>query len=85
MALTKLTFGFLKGCSFQNLSLNFTFPGHEEIELIENGGETAVNLSNLDKYVSTLAEFYLVETNKAQVLSFREGFEKVIDKIIYSV
>jgi len=31
--------------------LNFTFPGYYDIELIENGADTAVTIKNLDLYV----------------------------------
>lgn len=67
----------LKGCSIDDLGLNFTFPGYEEIELIENGEDTPVTLSNLEKYVSALTHYYLIETNKSQILAFRDGFDKV--------
>ena len=49
--LTKIKIFGKQGCSIEDLALNFTFPGHEEIELIEKGEETPVNLANLDQYV----------------------------------
>jgi len=71
----ELTF---KGSSIEDLALNFTFPGYNEIELIENGEDMPVTLSNLDQYVSILARYILLETLKSQTSAFREGFDKVI-------
>ena len=67
----------IQGCSIEDLALNFTFPGYEDIDLIENGEDMPVTLSNLDQYVSILTQYYLIETNKSQVLAFRDGFDKV--------
>jgi len=42
--------------------LNFTYPGYSEIELIENGADMPVTLSNLDQYVLMLTKTILSET-----------------------
>jgi E3 ubiquitin-protein ligase TRIP12 len=57
--------------------LNFVFPGYNDISLIENGEDMPVTLSNLDQYISILAGFFLNETLRAQLVAFREGFDKV--------
>jgi hypothetical protein len=36
-----------------------------------------VTLSNLDQYINILASYYLNETLRSQLTSFREGFERV--------
>jgi len=67
-----------KGCSIDDLTLNFTLPGFEEIELIDNGEDMPVTLSNLDQYISILTKYILTETLIPQISAFREGFDKVI-------
>jgi len=52
-------------------------PGYDHIELVEHGAEIEVRLENLEQYVTALVRFYLVETNMAQIVAFREGFSKV--------
>jgi len=66
-----------KNCSIEDLALNFTFPGYDEVDIIENGEDMPVTLSNLDQYISILSNYFLTETLKSQVLAFREGFDKV--------
>ncbi len=41
-----------------------------------------VTLSNLDQYVSIMTQYYLVETNKSQILAFRDGFDKVCSLLL---
>jgi E3 ubiquitin-protein ligase TRIP12 len=67
-----------KGTTIENLALNFTFPGYDEIDLIENGEDMPVTLSNLDQYVQLLSRYYLYESTKSQINAFRDGFNKVI-------
>ena len=38
--------------------LNFTFPGHPDIELIEKGTDMPVTTSNLDQYLQLLTQFF---------------------------
>ena len=68
-----------KGATIENLALNFTFPGYDEIDLIENGEDMPVTLSNLDQYITLLARYYLFETTKSQIAAFRDGFNKVLN------
>ena len=66
------------GATISDLALNFTFPGYSEIDLIENGEDMPVTLSNLDQYVSLIFRYYIYESTKSQIASFRDGFNKVI-------
>ena len=42
--------------------LNFRFPGHPDIDLIENGIDMPVTISNLDKYCESLFKCIMNET-----------------------
>lgn len=44
-ALESITF---EGAKIEDLMLNFTFPGHDDIELIDDGADMPVTLSNLE-------------------------------------
>ena len=67
-----------KGVTIDDLSLNFTFPGYNEIDLIENGEDMPVTLSNLDQYVSLVFRYYIYESTKSQIIAFKDGFNKVL-------
>eukprot|EP01016_Furgasonia_blochmanni_P003855 TRINITY_DN1150_c0_g2_i4.p1 TRINITY_DN1150_c0_g2~~TRINITY_DN1150_c0_g2_i4.p1 ORF type:complete len:382 (-),score=52.78 TRINITY_DN1150_c0_g2_i4:60-1157(-) len=68
----------LHGATIEDLTLNFTLPGFEKIELIENGEDMPVTLSNLDQYVSLVTQYFFTHTLKAQTIALREGFSRVL-------
>jgi len=59
--------------------LDFTFPGQNEILLSEGGNNKAVDIKNLELYVELCFRFFFIETLRTQILSFKEGLEKVSD------
>ena len=65
-----------KGTSIENLSLNFTLPGFENIELKPLGKMCGLSIENMEEYVSLVTSYTLLQT--AQAGAFREGFEEVI-------
>eukprot|EP01156_Anaeramoeba_ignava_P017704 Anaeramoba_ignava/a89840_194.p1 GENE.a89840_194~~a89840_194.p1 ORF type:complete len:2407 (-),score=785.67 a89840_194:117-7337(-) len=66
-----------KKVKISDLSLDFTLPGYQEIELIPNGKETDVQLSNLSKYVQLVLEYKLDVGIRKQVGAFKRGFSEV--------
>ena len=70
-------FFFFKGCNIQDLGLVFTFPGFDDIFLMENGDKIPVNITNVQKYVHLVVQFFFNKTIKLQVTAFREGFQSV--------
>ncbi|XP_052218873.1 E3 ubiquitin-protein ligase TRIP12-like isoform X2 [Dreissena polymorpha] len=67
----------IDGCSLENLDLDFTLPGHPNIELKKGGKDKQVILDNLEEYLQLLTHWSLVEGVSRQFESLREGFESV--------
>lgn len=61
------------GCSIADLGLNFTLPGHANIELRRGSRETAVTIHNLHQYVALVTQWFLNEGVQTQFESLREG------------
>ena len=66
----------LKGVRIEDLHLNFTLPGYEQIELKPNGKNIIVSIDNIENYLSLVAEQMLLQ--HCQATAFRKGFEKLI-------
>ena len=66
----------LKGVRVENLHLNFTLPGYEQIELKPNGKNILVTTENIETYIRLVAEQTLLQ--QCQATAFRKGFEKLI-------
>lgn len=64
-----------KGTSIENLSLNFTLPGFENIELKPLGKMCGVTVENIEEYVNSVTSFTLLQVQQAK--AFRRGFEEV--------
>ncbi|XP_014560329.1 hypothetical protein COCVIDRAFT_34554 [Bipolaris victoriae FI3] len=64
-------------CTVEDLALDFTLPGYDSIELIENGANTAVTIENVDLYVDKVIDFTLGSGVERQANAFREGFTEV--------
>eukprot|EP00929_Paragymnodinium_shiwhaense_P048171 TRINITY_DN24397_c0_g1_i1.p1 TRINITY_DN24397_c0_g1~~TRINITY_DN24397_c0_g1_i1.p1 ORF type:complete len:2192 (+),score=550.41 TRINITY_DN24397_c0_g1_i1:129-6704(+) len=58
----------------ENLCIDFTLPGHPDIELQSGGASVAVNKSNVKDYIRRVAEVALVESVSAQATAFRKAF-----------
>jgi len=48
-----------KGCTLEDLVLNFTLVGYPKILLIENGTDALVTLNSLETYITLTLEFLL--------------------------
>lgn len=61
--------------------MQFTLPGYDDIHLVENGSEKVVTIENLDEYVELCSKYFLLETVRYQIATFREAFQKVKNTI----
>lgn len=61
------------GCPIADLGLNFTLPGHANIELRRGSRDTAVTIHNLHQYVALVTQWFLVEGVQPQFEALREG------------
>uniref|UniRef100_A0A7I4DP31 HECT domain-containing protein n=1 Tax=Physcomitrium patens TaxID=3218 RepID=A0A7I4DP31_PHYPA len=66
-----------RGSKLEDLCLDFTLPGYPEYELKSNGREVAVDLDNLEEYVSMVVEATVKVGIAAQIEAFRAGFNQV--------
>ncbi|XP_029650609.1 E3 ubiquitin-protein ligase TRIP12 isoform X2 [Octopus sinensis] len=74
LALDSLT---MDGCTVEELDLDFTLPGHVNIELKKGGKDIPVTLENLEEYLQLVVHWNLVEGVSRQFEAFKEGFESV--------
>ncbi|KAL2811517.1 hypothetical protein BJX63DRAFT_399121 [Aspergillus granulosus] len=65
------------GVQVEDLSLDFTLPGYPAIELIDNGSDVPVTMTNVDLYVDRVVDMTLGSGVQAQVEAFRAGFSQV--------
>jgi E3 ubiquitin-protein ligase TRIP12 len=65
------------GKKLSEVELNFTLPGHSEIELKFGGEDTLVDIFNVDEYVCLIYEQLFRRGLKDIVESFRNGFNMV--------
>ncbi|KAJ2254631.1 Ubiquitin fusion degradation protein 4, partial [Coemansia sp. RSA 455] len=63
--------------AISDLALDFTLPGHPEIELRVGGADIPVTISNVHNYVDLVARWILDVGIRAQVEAFCAGFDKV--------
>lgn len=54
VALDMLT---LDGCPIEDLNLDFTLPGHANIDLKKSGRDITVNIHNLEEYLKVRCNF----------------------------
>ena len=74
MALEELE---IDGVRVEDLGLDFTLPGYPAIELMEDGSNTSVQTSNIDKYLERVIDFTLGQGVERQIEAFRSGFSQV--------
>ncbi|KAL4782441.1 hypothetical protein BJX76DRAFT_289833 [Aspergillus varians] len=67
----------VEGVQVEDLGLDFTLPGYPAIELIKNGSDIPVTMSNVDLYVDRVVDMTLGSGVQAQVEAFRNGFSQV--------
>jgi E3 ubiquitin-protein ligase TRIP12 len=65
------------GARIEDLSLVFTLPGYDNIELKQNGKNEDVTLENLQEYIDLVMHFFFHETVKVQVQAFKKGFNQI--------
>lgn len=58
--------------------LDFTYPGHPEIEMIDNGKSIEVNASNVDDYVKCVIDYTCGQKMADKLQSFVSGFNRNI-------
>ncbi|KAJ2875327.1 Ubiquitin fusion degradation protein 4 [Coemansia aciculifera] len=63
--------------AISDLALDFTLPGHPEIELRAGGADIPVTINNVHNYVDLVARWILDVGIRAQVEAFCAGFDKV--------
>lgn len=61
------------GCPIADLGLNFTLPGHANVELRRSGRDTFVTIHNLHQYVALVTNWFLVDGVQMQFDALREG------------
>ncbi|GAA5888057.1 hypothetical protein JCM5296_005418 [Sporobolomyces johnsonii] len=66
----------VRGATVSDLTLDFTLPGYD-IELKEGGKDIAVDIGNLEEYISLVIEWTLSRGVEAQVREFKKGFSAV--------
>lgn len=55
------------------MGLNFTLPGHANIELRRGSRDTSVTIHNLHQYVALVTQWFLIEGVQTQFEALREG------------
>lgn len=65
-----------KGIRIEDLHLNFTLPGYDNIELVFGGKDKMVTLDNLGDYIQKVVERTMLQD--CQINAFKKGFEKLI-------
>ncbi|KAI1842044.1 hypothetical protein JX266_011799 [Neoarthrinium moseri] len=65
------------GISVEDLALDFTLPGHPEIELAPGGAHTQVTIENVESYLDSVVDMTLGSGVKRQIDAFRAGFSQV--------
>jgi len=68
----------LADCKIEDLSLDFTMPGHHDWELKPGGKEINVTIQNLEEYVDLVCDHFLRRGIQTQVESFRAGFSQLL-------
>ncbi|KAF9876240.1 HECT-domain-containing protein [Colletotrichum karsti] len=67
----------IDGVKLDDLCLDFTLPGHPEIELTPNGAQSRVTIDNVDSYLERVVDMTLGAGVRRQVDAFRTGFSQV--------
>ncbi|KAI0477679.1 hypothetical protein GGR56DRAFT_638249 [Xylariaceae sp. FL0804] len=61
----------------EDLALDFTLPGHPELELVPGGSHRQVTIDNVESYLEKVVDMTLGRGVKRQVEAFRTGFSQV--------
>ena len=63
--------------SIEDLGLDFTLPGYPSIELIDNGSNIPVVISNVERYLEAVIDLTLRNGVQKQIEAFKTGFSEV--------
>ena len=61
-----------------SLGLDFTLPGHSQVELKPNGAQTNVTTENVDEYARLVLDAFLGDGIRPWLSAFRSGFGEVL-------
>ncbi|KAK4506542.1 hypothetical protein PRZ48_000274 [Zasmidium cellare] len=67
----------INDAKIDDLGLDFTLPGYDNIELVPGGANVNVTIDNVGEYIKKVIDFTLESGVQRQVDSFREGFSAV--------
>ncbi|KXS18290.1 hypothetical protein M427DRAFT_153427 [Gonapodya prolifera JEL478] len=65
------------GATIEDLTLDFTLPGYDTIELCSGGKDKVVNIGNVEEYVKGVMDLTLGSGVRSQVAAFQQGFDSV--------
>jgi len=68
----------LQGCRVADLGLDWTLPGHPQVELVPAGAQRNVTIENLSEYVQCVMQTMLLDGVRAQMQAFSSGFSEVV-------
>ncbi|KAI9252921.1 hypothetical protein BDA99DRAFT_486688 [Phascolomyces articulosus] len=69
----------INGTRLEDLCLDFTLPGHPDIQLKKNGENIPVTIRNLEEYLDLLVDKMVGSGIKEQMNMFRQGFNRVFN------
>lgn len=64
--------------TLEELGVDFTLPGHPQLELKLGGAGSILCSTNLQEYIELVSEFSLVTAVEPQVAAFREAFKELL-------
>ncbi|KAF2207926.1 hypothetical protein CERZMDRAFT_50299 [Cercospora zeae-maydis SCOH1-5] len=67
----------INDAKIEDLALDFTLPGHPNIELLPNGATINVTIDNVGQYIKKVIDFTLGTGVQRQIEAFRAGFTQV--------
>ncbi|KAM3419491.1 hypothetical protein BST61_g5416 [Cercospora zeina] len=67
----------INDAKMEDLALDFTLPGHPNIELLPNGATINVTIDNVGQYIKKVIDFTLGTGVQRQIDAFRAGFTQV--------
>lgn len=68
----------MPGQALSQLCVDFTLPGHPQLELKQGGASVTLAQANLEEYISLVAEASLVKAVAPQVGAFRTAFQELL-------
>ena len=74
----------INGAKVEQLCLDFTLPGYDNIDIVEDGSSVDVSVANLEKYVEGVCKTMIEETLENVVPSIMKGLSTCIDVSYFS-